>query len=270
MVDKAQTNQERAGTTVIETDEQAKELLDFLMGHPGVVGLDTETEGVNPREQSPVDNGEVICWSLAYESEFKHDVWGTPLAHRVFLWAKHLDMFRAYLGDAKKKKVGHNVFTFDRHVLRRRGVNLRGVVGDTLRMSKLLRSDKRVDHSLKGLMRLQFGYELGAYKELFTRPARLATKVTEVKRKGGLFLTDEPRGKYTRRKIQGKFVKTWVADGEHHRFSYSKRELIPLSSITTDYPWLLETLYDYASLDAKGTLELYWLFRDRLRQVSHG
>lgn len=265
------SNQYRAGITVIDTDAQASQLLDFLNKHDGVVGIDTETEGVDPREQSPVNNGKVVCWSLAYESEHRHDIWGTPLAHRVFLWAKHLGMFQQYLENHEKAKVGHNVFTFDRHVLRRSGISLNGIVGDTLRMSKLLRSDKRVDHSLKGLMYMQFGYKLGNYKELFTRPGRLKSKFTKTKPKKNQLTWDiEDEGKYTWRKIQGKKVRTWVADGEHMRFSYAagSREMIPLSTMERDYPQLIPMLHDYATLDAKATLELYWWFKKRMQQEN--
>src|SRR5690606_9139263 len=46
---------------------------------------------------------------------------------------------------------------------------------------------------------------------------------------------------------------------------YNTTELIPLDTIPTDYPWLLPTLYDYASLDAKATLELFHFFKGLLQ-----
>lgn len=206
-----------------------------------ITGIDTETSGVNPKSESPVGRGRVICWSLATEQA------------RYFLWAKDLDYFKIWLQSERHKKVGHNVFAFDRHMFNNHGIKLNGVIGDTMRMARFWRSDKRFKTGLKSLMEKLFGYKIGDYKDLFSCPSFT-----------GKINTREELGKSTRK--VGEVKVPTILGTESWIVSWVKRELIPLDEIRTHYPERLATLYDYATLDAKATREIYFELVKRLER----
>ncbi len=244
-----QTDQTAGGIRVILTPADAELLLADIARSGSVVGIDCETEGVDPSEESAVGKGRIICWSLAWypaESIGKHSIWGHELAARAFIpnWGTYEQsllqgVFRPFL-ESEHPKVGHNVTSFDQHVFANHGIRLGGVRGDTLRRSKLLTSSKEVKHGLKDLMYLRFGYAAGEFERLFSRPKRLKSK-------------------------------RWKDGRVASCFSQKKRELIPLSEIPRRYPQRLTTLIDYASLDAKATLELYsWQEEQLTKQPARG
>ena len=252
------SDQNAGGIWVVDSEKKAAHVLKRISnGSP--VGLDTETVGVDPKEQSPCLKGRVVCWSLAFFDPTlgNHSVTGRPLSRRVFLWADMLPYFTPWLEDPSMPKVGHNIFTFDRHVLLNQGINLQGIVGDTMRLSKLLYSDKRRSHGLKDMMWFNLGYRLGGYQELFSRHKHAVCYKEQL-------VKGEPvDGKYSWRKVGDQKVKTWVAAGEYCKV-YAGKELIPLDTLARDYPHRLEKLYDYASLDTKATLELYPILKEKL------
>ncbi len=251
----APRTQNAGGWLVIDSELKAQALLAKLSRIDGPFGIDTETTGIDPRDESPVGRGQIVCWSLAWtEKPNPHGLHprGMPVASRAFIWADYLKLFKPWLEDPKVPKVGHNVFTFDRHMFANHGICLQGVVGCTLRMSRFLNADSGAEHGLKSLMQRVMGYvPVGEYKELFGR-----CKASEV--------VDQGPAKLTRRKVEGGFVPTLVG-GEFQKL-YTATELLPLDAVRTTYAWLLPTLYDYASLDAKATLELFWFFRELLRK----
>lgn len=239
--------QDLGGWKVIETAEQAAALLDRLGKLPGPFGIDTEC--IVDIERSPVGQGRIVCWSIAWSvpgSILGRHARGMPVCERAFIWVDLLPMFKDWLENDSIPKVGHNVMTFDRHMFANHGIAVHGIVADTLRMSRFLNADSSAQHDLKSLMGRVMGYEeVGSFKGLFSRHA--ASEVLELPEK------------HTRRKIQGEFVPTLT--GGPYQKVYEGRELIPLDTIPTDYAWLLPTLFDYASLDAKATLELYYFFK---------
>lgn len=233
------------GWTTVGTLEAAHELLAKLRKLPGPAGVDTECEV--DLERSPVGNGEIICWSLAWaEPSAQRHPRGMPVCSRAFIWAEFLPVFKAWLEDHTVPKVGHNVFTFDRHLFANHGIALNGIVGDTLRMSRFLNADSGSEHGLKSLMERVMGYQpVGEYKEILGR-----NKHSEV---------EQLEEKTTWRKVDETRVPS-IEGGPVQRV-FATKEIMPLSRVRFDYPWLLPTLYDYASLDAKATLELYYFFR---------
>lgn len=241
-----------ATTTIVDSPERAKAVLRKLQQREGPFGFDTETIGVDPRSQSPVGRGKVACWSLALaDRDGRMDNPISGLVHRVFLWGSALPTFAPWLETAPL--VGHNVFTFDRQIMLNHGIELRNIRGDTLRMSKLYRSDKRVDHSLKGMGKYWLGRQMSQFTHLFSRPKQLGPEVLAQKKE------------LTRRKVDGRMVPTLLnLGGEVSRFSPSATDLIPLDLIPTLYPERLPQLYEYATLDAEITLRLYWLLREKL------
>ncbi len=238
------------GSTLVVTN--ASEFLAWLKANTtGPYGLDCETVGVDPTAESPVGKGEIVCWSLAWVDPAlgSHPERGTPVGRSAFLWADALKPFSDWLRSSPV--LGHNLFSFDRHMFANNGINLGAIVGDTLRMAKLLDADSH-DNSLKSWIKRAFDYGVGDYKDLFSR------------RKPGV-LDDTPECRATWRKLDGYRVPTLVGTSSQ-RFS-SQRDLIPLDTIATDYPELLPVLHEYAALDAKGTLELYFLLRRRLEET---
>lgn len=240
------------GWTVVDSAESAHALLAKLHKLEGPFGVDTEC--VVDLDRSPVGNGTIFAWSLAWvEPPIHHHPRGMPIASRAFIWADYLPIFKDWLEDPTIEKVGHNVFTFDRHMFANHGIALNGIVGDTLRMSRFLNADSGSEHGLKSLMQRVMGYApVGEYRKLFSR-----TKAADV-------AIHEERA--TWRKVDGFRIPS-LECGEYQRL-YATTEIIPLSRqlLWADYPWLLVTLYDYASLDAKATLELFWFFRALLKQ----
>jgi DNA polymerase-1 len=236
---------------VIETLDQARTLLEELRRLPGPFGLDTEC--IVDIDKSPVGQGRIVCWSVAWQHPGSPiHARGMRLADRAFLWADALEVFKPWLEDHMVPKVGHNIFTFDRHMFLNHGIELQGVVGDTLRMSRFLNADSSAEHGLKSLMQRVLGYQpVGEYKHLFGR-----TKASAVE--------DLGECKLTRRKVEGRFIPTLIG-GEHQRL-FDATELIPLDTISRDYRWLLPDLFDYASLDAKATLELFCFFKGLLQK----
>lgn len=233
---------------VIKTSEGAGLLLNHLGNdHRGVVGIDTETEGIDPRSEPPGSGrGRIVCWSVCYKSESGSYV-------RYYLPASTLEIFKPWL-ESQAPKVGHNIFGFDRHMFWNHGINLAGIVGDTMHMSKLAWNHPDAKHGLKQLAPVVGIRNMGKFKDLFSR--QTPGKVEPI---------DEI--KTTWRKINGERVTTII--GGDHQYFYKTRELVPLSEIQTnpEYAHRLEALYEYASLDAEVTLRLYHHFVGKLEKI---
>lgn len=239
-----------AAPLVVQTEAEARDLLRLLEATPGPYGLDCETVDVDPTAESPVGRGKIVYWSLAWVNPAlgNHPDRGTPVASAACLNSGVLERFGGWLRTAPV--VGHNLFSFDRHLFANHSIVLENVVGDTLRMAKFLDADRQ-DHGLKSWMATAFGYGCGTYEELFSR------------RKHGP-VEDAGDAKHTRRKVDGSPVRTLVC-GEYQRL-YAGTEFIPLDTIATSNPELLPKLWEYVSLDAKATLELFFLLQGRLKQ----
>jgi len=231
---------------VVKTNEEAQDLYNKITKGVGVVGLDTETEGIDPRTTPPGGGtGRIVCWSIAWEE-------GNNIC-RAYLPASALEIFKSWL-ESSAPKVGHNIFGFDRHMFWNHGINLGGIVGDTMHMSKLAWNHPMARHGLKALGKSIFGYDMDSFADLFSRQVP-----GEVEHVGTI--------KKTWRKIDGERVTTWV--GGDHQYFYKRRELVPLSEIQTNpaYKGKLESLYEYASLDAEVTLRLFHYLRKKLEGI---
>lgn len=218
--------------TVVETRSQLDQCIDEMYrwceGTGLPVGLDTETTGSDPGEESPVGRARVWCTTTA---------WGptSDELRAVFFpwWATQY--LRRFLEDTECGKVGANLYGYEKAVYWNEGVDFRGVVGDTVDMWRLL-DVNRLSHGLKPLG-TKLGYHMVSFAEVAGRPKRL--KAT-VRRKPGT------------RKENG--VVAYVASGEHHGFSHAKgkagREIIHLDELWADYPQRRDTLVWYALQDA--------------------
>lgn len=153
------TGYDRDYLHVVDNAATAARVLYHLLGPPGeepLVSLDTETTGCNPKKESPVGRAKLWCMTLAWMQ-------GDTVA-TAFIPAEWVGAFRAWLECKAYRKVGQNIFGYDRHVLRNAGIELRGIVGDTQRMSRLLNPAKDGGHGLKDQARA-LGIEMVDYAE---------------------------------------------------------------------------------------------------------
>lgn len=224
---------------------------------PGPFGFDTETVGVDPTSESPAHRGRVVYWSLAWSGDTVHKRCGVPVAHRAFLHVDQLHVFADWLRTVPL--VGQNIVGFDMHVVENHGIYLGNVVGDTKHMSRLWYASKDVNHGLKEQARTVLGYDMTEYGQ-FSRSAELKPKVYKTTRT-------------TLNKKTGVWVTTCAGSwpcfswGKKTKTGY-KRQLIDLEILATDYPDLMDSFADYASLDAKAALEL-WHVRQRQLKSRH-
>jgi len=130
------------GVTLVTTPDAALHALSVLRLHKDRVhAWDTETTdlvvGSSRRSQSPVNSGRVVCATCFCGEDV--DFGSGP---RLFIdnfgpAADSLERyFKEYFEDESFKKVFHN-YSFDRHMLRRHGIGLRGFHADTLHLARL-------------------------------------------------------------------------------------------------------------------------------------
>lgn len=234
---------------VIDSPERAQKLLAILVSNPGPFGVDCETAGINPKEESPAFKGEIVCWSVAWfepDAPVHPTCPNTRVANSAFIWADYLPIFKSWLESAVPK-VGAAFTRFDMHMFENHGIRVGGVVHDNVVASRFFYSSKDVKHDLKSQLDSVLGYSSHSYSELFSRAVRNKPKTY----KANKYYT---RGNSRVGPLAG--VPTLVIGGSWDTFSHSKRELIPLNRIREDYPDRIPELIPYAALDAKGSLEL--------------
>ena len=121
--------------TMITNKEEATKAVEILMVHKNRFhAWDTETTGINPKEESPVGNGKIICLSCFIGPDV--DFGNGP---RLFIDNYDEDLvqvFKSYFENEKIFKVWHN-YGFDRHILYNHGINVKGFGGDTMHMARM-------------------------------------------------------------------------------------------------------------------------------------
>jgi hypothetical protein len=145
----------------VRTPDEAQRLNDWLLSYTEPVGLDCETLGWTPSQKvSPVARARVWCLTLAWADT-------TVFVPRALLM--HL---RPWLESTVPQKVGTNLLGFDRHVLSNEGVDLDGLLADTVVMSRLLDSRPELDdgagHSLDAWGERVGVPKAGSFQELVT------------------------------------------------------------------------------------------------------
>ena len=125
------------GTTIVRTREDARRVVEILRQYPDrVCAWDTETIGINAKEESPVGNGQCICATafLGPDVNFGN---GPRLFIDNFADSQGvLDEFKDYFEDEEYLKCWHN-YGYDRHILFNHGIDCRGFGGDTMHMARL-------------------------------------------------------------------------------------------------------------------------------------
>lgn len=110
---------------------------------------DTETIGINAKDESPVGKGTVICATAFLGPDV--DFGNGP---RLFIdnYADSEDVileFKEYFEDERYLKCWHN-YGYDRHILFNHGIDCRGFGGDTMHMARLC-DPSRMQYSLAKL-----------------------------------------------------------------------------------------------------------------------
>jgi len=141
-------------------DEAALSELIRDLKKAGVFAVDTETTALDPMK------AELVGISVALR---EHQAYYIPCAH-VGEGAEHqldrrmvLDRLKPVLEDPRIGKIGQNI-KYDWMVLRRCGVDLSGVIFDTMVASYLINPGKRV-HNLDQIALDYFGHKMISYQE---------------------------------------------------------------------------------------------------------
>ncbi|KAH0879221.1 hypothetical protein HID58_066615 [Brassica napus] len=119
-----------------------------------VHSCDTEVSDIEVKDETPVDHGRLICFSIycGSEADFgngKSCIWVDVLGENG---REVLAEFKPYFEDSSIRKVWHN-YSFDSHIIRNHGIELSGFHADTMHMARLWDSARRTEggYSLEAL-----------------------------------------------------------------------------------------------------------------------
>uniref|UniRef100_A0A0A0L6C2 DNA-directed DNA polymerase n=2 Tax=Cucumis sativus TaxID=3659 RepID=A0A0A0L6C2_CUCSA len=159
---------------VVDSVSAAKEVVSMLTTKYRnlVHACDTEVAKIDVKQETPIDHGEVICFSI-YSGP------GADFGNgKSCIWVDVLDgggkeillQFAPFFEDPLIRKVWHN-YSFDNHIIENYGIKLSGFHADTMHMARLWDSSRRVSggYSLEALSsdrKVMSDAELGEEKEL--------------------------------------------------------------------------------------------------------
>jgi DNA polymerase I len=152
---------------LVQSEAQLQELAGILERQTEPVAWDTETTALIARDASLVGIG--CCWG-----EDTTEIAYIPIGHTQ---GQNLDLqlvwkyLRPILESADRPKVLQNA-KFDRLILRHQGIELAGVVADTMLMSYVLNPDNK--HNLTDLAQHYLGLASTSYKQLVTKGQTIA------------------------------------------------------------------------------------------------
>ncbi|CAE5959872.1 unnamed protein product [Arabidopsis arenosa] len=141
---------------VVDNVQAAKDTVAKLVNQyrNHVHSCDTEVSGIEVKEETPVDHGELICFSIycGPEADFgygKSCIWVDVLGENG---REVLAEFKPYFEDSFSRKVWHN-YSFDSHIIRNHGIEISGFHADTMHMARLWDSARRIEggYSLEAL-----------------------------------------------------------------------------------------------------------------------
>jgi DNA polymerase I len=128
---------ELPGISIIKNKSEAIRTVELLYKYKDRVhAWDTETIGVNIKEESPVGKGYAICASAFAGPEVDFGCGPKLFVDNYGEASGVLDVFKEYFEDPSIYKVWHN-YGFDRHILYNHGINVKGFGGDTMHMARL-------------------------------------------------------------------------------------------------------------------------------------
>ncbi|KAF3960617.1 hypothetical protein CMV_014685 [Castanea mollissima] len=210
-----------------------------------VHACDTEVAKIEVKQETPVDHGEIICFSIysGPEADFGNG--------KSCIWVDVLDgggrellvEFAPFFEDPSIKKVWHN-YSFDNHIIENYGLKVSGFHADTMHMARLWDSSRRT----KG------GYSL----EALTGDKKVMSGDKKVMSGIQLCPEEELIGKISMKIIFGR--KKIKKDGSEGKIvTISPVEILQREERK---PWIC-----YSVLDAKSTLKLYESLKSQLSQM---
>ncbi|KAA8523705.1 hypothetical protein F0562_010128 [Nyssa sinensis] len=143
---------------VVDNIVAAKEIVRILTNQYRhlVHACDTEVAKIDVKQETPIDHGEIICFSIYSGPEANYG------NGKSCIWVDVLDgggsnllaEFAPFFEDPSIKKVWHN-YSFDNHVIENYGLKVSGFHADTMHMARLWDSSRRMDggYSLEALTR---------------------------------------------------------------------------------------------------------------------
>lgn len=129
---------EMKGVTIVRSKEDAERVVKVLEENKNrVVAWDTETLDIEVKEQSPVGNGNIICFSGFAGPDI--DFGNGPRLIVDNFGERHelVQTFKEYFEDNDYLKSWFN-YGFDRHIFYNHGIDVRGFGGDSMHMARLL------------------------------------------------------------------------------------------------------------------------------------
>ncbi len=161
---------------IIDSPDKLNHLIQLLKSCSTPVAWDTETTSLNPHDADLVGIG--CCWG-----ETIRDIAYIPINHteqfaRNLSLALVIEKLTPILSDSKYPKVLQNA-KFDRLILRAQGIELEGVVFDTMLASYVL--DPEASHSLESMAHKFLNLSPISYKELVGKRKSIAeVAITDV------------------------------------------------------------------------------------------
>ncbi|XP_039115454.1 DNA polymerase I A, chloroplastic-like [Dioscorea cayenensis subsp. rotundata] len=215
-----------------------------------VYACDTEVSAIDVKEETPVDHGEIICFSIYSGSQVDFGDGKSCIWVDVLDGGKGLLMeFAPFFEDPSIKKVWHN-YSFDSHVIENYGIKISGFHADTMHLARLWDSSRRIDG----------GYSL----EALTSDPKVISKETSSdssqNKKRDLSLDDDLLvGKISMKSIFGK--KKVKKDGSEGKLI----TIAPVETLQRDsrIPWIC-----YSALDSISTLKLFDSLKVKLEQME--
>ncbi|XP_073268823.1 DNA polymerase I A, chloroplastic/mitochondrial isoform X2 [Populus alba] len=224
---------------VVDNASMAREVVSKLTNQYRhlIHACDTEVAKIEVKDETPIDHGEITCFSIysGPEADFgngKSCIWvdvldggGRDLLHE----------FAPFFESPDIKKVWHN-YSFDNHVIENYGISVSGFHADTMHMARLWDSSRRINggyslEALTGDQKVMRGAE-PCYKELI--------------------------GKVSMKNIFGK--QKVKKDGSEGKLT----TIAPVEELQREArePWIC-----YSALDAISTLQLYKSLESQLSKM---
>ncbi|XP_058220038.1 DNA polymerase I A, chloroplastic/mitochondrial-like [Rhododendron vialii] len=141
---------------VVDNISMARETVRMLTNQyrHRVYACDTEVAKIDVKQETPVDHGEMICFSIYSGPEVnfgngKSCIWVDLLAE---CGKTILAEFAPFFEDTSIKKVWHN-YSFDNHIIENYGFKVSGFHADTMHMARLWDSSRQTEggYSLEAL-----------------------------------------------------------------------------------------------------------------------
>ncbi|XP_068668376.1 DNA polymerase I A, chloroplastic/mitochondrial-like [Aristolochia californica] len=224
---------------IVDTVSAARRVVNKLKQYKHLIhACDTEVAKIDVKDETPVDHGEVICFSIYSGPDADFD-------GKSCIWVDVLDggrdvlmEFASFFEDPSIRKVWHN-YSFDCHVLENYGIKVSGFHADTLHLARLWDSSRRANggYSLEALT--------GNLKVMSDR---------QKKDDDGLIL-----GKISMKSIFGK--KKVKKDGSEGKLI----AIAPVEELQREerVPWIC-----YSAFDSISTLKLYESLKVKLKDMN--